>query len=62
MRPHLVTIQLQKLYFLSVECREISYHNNRELKREVNAVHERTTKELAQKITKSSYQFKKKAL
>ena len=33
----------------------------KELKREVNAVHERTTKELAQKIVKSSYQFKKKA-
>ena len=33
----------------------------KELKREVNAVHERTTKELAQKITKSSYQFKRKA-
>ena len=32
-----------------------------ELKREVSAVHERTTRELAQKITKSSYQFKKKA-
>ena len=29
--------------------------------REVSAVHERTTRELAQKITKSSYQFKKKA-
>ena len=33
----------------------------KELKREVNTVHERTTRELAQKITKSSYQFKKKA-
>ena len=33
----------------------------KELKREVSAVHERTTRELAQKITKSSYQFKKKA-
>ena len=33
----------------------------KELKRRVSAVHERTTCELAQKITKSSYQFKKKA-
>ena len=33
----------------------------KDLKREVSAVHERTTRELAQKITKSSYQFKKKA-
>ena len=33
----------------------------KELKREVNAVHERTTKELAQKITRSLYQFKRKA-
>ena len=33
----------------------------KELKREVSAVHERTTRGLAQKITKSLYQFKKKA-
>lgn len=33
----------------------------KELKCKVSAVHERTTWELAQKITKSSYQFKKKA-
>ena len=31
----------------------------KELKREVSTVHKRTTRELAQKITKSSYQFKK---
>ena len=34
----------------------------KELKWEVSAVHERTTREFAQKIAKSSYQFKKKAL
>ena len=33
----------------------------KELKREVSAVHKRMTRELAQKITKLSYQFKKKA-
>ena len=33
----------------------------KELKREVSAVHEQMMRELAQKITKSSYQFKKKA-
>lgn len=33
----------------------------KELKREVSAAHEWTIRELAQKITKSSYQFKKKA-
>lgn len=33
----------------------------KQLKQEVNVVHEQTTRELAQKITKSNYQFKKKA-
>jgi len=32
----------------------------KELKREVNTIHERTTRELFQKILKSTYQFKKK--
>lgn len=33
----------------------------KEQKLEVNSVHERTTRELSQKISKSMYQFKKKA-
>ena len=33
----------------------------KQVKQEVNAVHKRTTRELAQQITKSNYQFKKKA-